>query len=335
MIHLSAIQNKLLIQLYKDTINQISKELEETRRMLEDTQESLDKSQKENTELRKTVNTLRNSLVEICKVEGSIKISKVDDTTLKIQKASYPLLNNKKTLILENNYAPEIIYKNIVSYIHDYPQEFIQYIGNNKFNITDEDKSLELIKNIMTNNIDYTVNIDYALNKEQMNSKINEYQTQLEQNPNISLISKNRIHGKMYECHCSKITGAQLWNNAPKYYLNQFRLTNNDIGCDLIDIGNKILYQCKYYASSLTKLDLITFIRTIDIFRSLDSEYESILLVPDMSVVPQDLCNLNFVINEMKFTVNSTNKCIDNNNTNNNNCNTNNSTSIDINNDST
>lgn len=64
-----------------------------------------------------------------------------------------------------------------------------------------------------------------------------------------------------------------------------------DIGCDLIDINNKILYQCKKYGSKLFNKDLETFYRTIDIFTKQDPEYDYYLIVNDLSIVSNEVKN--------------------------------------------
>lgn len=294
LLHLSSIKNQTLNQMYKDLINQLTKEIEDKNNQIKELQniiyaknETIDNQSKLINTQSKRIQELEHTCVEIFKSEGSIKLSRVSDSTYKLQKANYPLLNDYKTILLSNTYTPDLTYRNIVSYISDFPQPYIQYLGNNKFNILDINKTTELINNILTGKVEFKVTEPINPN---IDKQIEEYENLLN-NDSLTIPELNRIKGKLYECECAKEYDAQLWNNASKFYLNQFRLTNLDIGCDLIDINNKILYQCKKYGSKLFNKDLETFYRTIDIFTKQDPEYDYYLIVNDMSIVSNEVKN--------------------------------------------
>lgn len=203
---------------------------------------------------------------------GSIKILIVSDNEIKIQNTSYELLKTKGTLKIYTNYDHKIIYDNIKTIIKDNPTDYIQYIENNKFYISNTEKAIELIENIINGRYELCVS------NKNFDEEIKKYR-----NP------ENK--GKLYEYQCAKHFNVILWKNVSEVYLKTYNLNKKDVGVDLIDVKNKILYQCKNYNTRLNMSKLATFERTFKLFKSKDEEWKQILIVNDINKLSSDVIN--------------------------------------------
>lgn len=131
------------------------------------------------------------------------------------------------------NYMKKLVKDNVFDFIYKYPNSIEIY------EINDLDKFLETISSAKNNNI----SIETECNIEILIKNTIERWSQ--SNPKLRTL----IEGKLYEYYSLKklSNNIYLWNYLPMEFLNSINHTRNDTGIDMVDIENKILYQCKYY----------------------------------------------------------------------------------------
>lgn len=103
---------------------------------------------------------------------------------------------------------------------------------------------------------------------------------------------KSQINGKLFEYQCVYTLQLILWKNISPEFLITYGLGNNDIGVDLIDINNKILYQCKHFTKTYCgEHNVKTFNNIYKHFHDIDEEWIQILLVSEKTKITKGLLN--------------------------------------------
>lgn len=258
--------------LYKTYVDEVTyNELETTYNELE----------QNNISLKLKYEELRNNFIKANPALGYLKISLENDQQIKVQFATNPLLVNKNTLKLYSGYDANSMFRKIKEEIKEHPIDAISYDTNNKFNITDTKKALEYIDNIM-NNIYYNYNNNKYI-KEEYVELVNEYYKHIEDNTDKGKGNRSRLKGHIYEYQCAYDMKICMQKNLSKTFFIENNLTSKDIGFDLIDVDNKVLYQCKNYSYRICTKMLDTFF----ILRNKLKDYKLKLIVTNIDYIPR------------------------------------------------
>lgn len=258
--------------LYKTYIDEVTyNELETTYNELE----------QNNISLKLKYEELRNNFIKANPALGYLKISLENDQQIKVQFATNPLLVNKNTLKLYSGYDANNMYRKIKEEIKEHPIDAISYDTNNKFNITDTKKALEYIDNIM-NNIYYNYNNNKYI-KEEYVKLVDEYYKNMEDNTDKGKGNRSRLKGHIYEYQCAYDMKICMQKNLSKTFFIENNLTSKDIGFDLIDVDNKVLYQCKNYNYRICTKMLDTFF----VLRNKLKDYKLKLIVTNIDYIPK------------------------------------------------
>ena len=234
-----------------------------------------------NISLKLKYDELRNNFIKANPSLGYLKINLENDRQIKVQFATNPLLVNKNTLKLYSGYDANNMYRKIKEEIKEHPIDAISYDTNNKFNITDTKKALEYIDNIM-NNIYYNYNNNKYI-KEEYVELVNEYYKNMEDKTDKGKGNRSRLKGHIYEYQCAYDMKICMQKNLSKTFFIENNLTSKDIGFDLIDVDNKVLYQCKNYSYRICTKMLDTFF----ILRNKLKDYKLKLIVTNIDYIPR------------------------------------------------
>ena len=185
---------------------------------------------------------------------GSVEIkevtnTKTGETQILIQDASYTLSEKANTLFMYTGIDSHKVYNKIISYIAAHPIEDIKCISKNKLFINDKDKALKYIDDIINDKVQ--TNEDSNINP----NFDDEFATLISSVPITS-----QAKGKIFEYECAKALNATLWKNVSSQFLIDNNFTKQDIGIDLLDKKNKIVYQCKNYNKPVKKENITTFL---------------------------------------------------------------------------
>lgn len=107
-----------------------------------------------------------------------------------------------------------------------------------------------------------------------------------------------QTYGFLFESEMSRKYSAFLYKDIPKYILIDFGLNHKDTGIDLVDLKNKILYQCKCYTTTkLTLTDsLKRSLKMLKKFQSIDPDYQLKFLFNEGIDVDQEVLDLHIPI---------------------------------------
>lgn len=266
-----------LLDKYYESIRTIE-ELEVTYNDLAITYNELEQS---NISLKLKYEELKNNFIKANPSLGYLKISLENDRQIKVQFATNPLLVNKNTLKLYSGYDANNMYRKIKEEIKEHPIDAISYDTNNKFNITDTKKALEYIDNIM-NNIYYNYNNNKYI-KEEYVKLVDEYYKNMEDNTDKGKGNRSRLKGHIYEYQCAYDMKICMQKNLSKTFFIENNLTSKDIGFDLIDVDNKVLYQCKNYNYRICTKMLDTFF----VLRNKLKDYKLKLIITNIDYIPK------------------------------------------------
>ena len=260
--------------LYKTYVDEVTyNELETTYNELE----------QNNISLKLKYEELRNNFIKANPALGYLKISLENDQQIKVQFATNPLLVNKNTLKLYSGYDANSMFRKIKEEIKEHPIDAISYDTNNKFNITNTEKALEYIDNIM-NNIYYNYNNNKYI-KEEYVTLVDEYYKNMEDKTDKGKGNRSRLKGHIYEYQCAYDMKICMQKNLSKTFFIENNLTSKDIGFDLIDVDNKVLYQCKNYSYRICTKMLDTFF----VLRNKLKDYKLKLIVTNIDYIPKTI----------------------------------------------
>lgn len=253
---------------------------------------------KDNEELRLKNMNLEDKIKELTTplnrlISNIIKIIHVEDDIYKIYlcKASQSSRETENMKILRY-YNADDVYKIFKNTFNEYKElSFGKKISKPyMYQINDYDtclKCFDEIKNNTFNEENYGVDIDFKV-KQLFDYYKDTYDKFVEQK-NISKIASTK--GKLYEFDILKQLKSlhpnndiYIWNFIPIRYRNEYNTIRNDIGKDIVDFTDKVIYQCKCYDSDvILSSDLITFMDEIDFYK--DNGFKFKLVVPDIAVI--------------------------------------------------
>ena len=276
--------SELLMKQYMDITNNNKLMKLENEQIKEITEElALD-----HEELQNKYNKLRHDFEQANPSLGYLKISIANNQQMKIQFGTTPLLTNNDTLKLYTGYDAKKMYDKIRAEIKEHPIDAISYDNHNKFNITDTTKALQYIDDIM-NNIYYTYSENKYIKQEykelvdryiKLTNRLNE---EMNENTCRNLVKRiANIKGFIYEYQCAYDFKLCQQRNISKTFFIENSLTSKDIGFDLIDINNKVLYQCKHYSGRISIKHLQTFFR----FRDKLQDYKLRIITNNKKFIP-------------------------------------------------
>lgn len=290
IMHKNAIENKSIEKYINNIIKELENKIKNMQNNIEEYKQLLvvkdeiivkknnviEKQEELIVEKDITIDNLKTKLIEITPPNGSVSITILDENEgrAKILHTNYPQIKRENTMYIITDINHEKIYKKINAFISDFPTEYIRNEKNNKYYITDKQKALQYIYDIIDDKIPITYN------NSNLESNIEKY---------------NDNKPKQYEYLSALKFNAIPWNNLPYSFLTKYGLNKKDIGIDLIEPINKIAYQCKYYVSKYTKINITknldTFIRTVNIFKTYDTEWKSFLIVAYKDKCSNDVLN--------------------------------------------
>lgn len=266
----------------RETIKRKNEQLLEYEELFKVQENTINEQENTIVEQMQTIENLNKTILKLNVLKGSFKVSMLSENEIILQQEKYKLLQDKRTLLLKETITDDECLKRIKSAVKYYNPPFIRQICNNRYKIFDVDKTLEFIDMILDDKYVLETVLDDKFYIEYKNIKEN---------------NDLMINGKKFEYVCAYTKCAILWKNIPYFYLNKFNLDNRDIGVDLMDPKCKILYQCKHYTSkTLTMNDLLTFERTVNIFKTIDSEWKGIILLSNESKEVDDSVKNNYEI---------------------------------------
>ena len=200
------------------------------------------------------------------KFMGSIKISKVSDSVIKLNAENYNQVANGSEFVIENVDHPDMILNDLNKFIpeaiHLKPNKHRNYYEIDEFS-----QAIDEIKRFIKGDI---VIQDFKFNEKEFAITVDRYK----KNPTAQL------KGKVFELMMSKKYNAFVYSDLPISFLSKFGLTRVDKGIDLIDIKRKYLYQCKYTEKNLSMSDKLK--RSLALcakFQLIDSQFKLFLIV--------------------------------------------------------
>lgn len=206
-------------------------------------------------------------------LKGSLKIT-ITENNLKLHPENYNQVSKsskENTLIIPNIIDSSNYRDKIFNYI-ELGLSKVFSIGKNRNSFiinagyTNEQVIEEIQEILKLDEFD----ISFKFNEIAYKEYLEKYKT----NPSSQLL------GFIFEFEMSKKYQSHRYSDVPKIYLQKFGLTNKDTGIDLIDIPNKILYQCKYYE---TKIDISESLQRsramLEKFKSVDDNFQLKLIV--------------------------------------------------------
>lgn len=217
------------------------------------------------------IRTQNKEIMQIKYLKGSLKIN-ISDSSCKLQAENYNQVTHKDNSIIIPNLINSINYRDkIYNYIKSGLSKNISIGKNiNTFIIKDGVSNKEIIDEIQL-----IIHMeDFDINFEFNETKYKELLEKYNSNPSPQL------KGFIFEFEMSKKYGIHRYADIPKIYLQQFGLTNKDTGIDLIDIPNKILYQCKYYEKIIDVTDSLMRSKSmLEKFREVNEDFQLKIIV--------------------------------------------------------
>lgn len=240
-------------------------------------------------ELEKTISKIT------CKDNGSVKIKIINRKSVKLQYDNYNQVETKNSIVIRNVKDSKFKCKELYDFIHENNIEYIKTSDcRNIYEITDSTKindAITFFNNFISNNENFNTDYSFNFNNEKYIELIKKYE--IDNSP--------RLRGFLYELEASKFFNAFLYHDLPKSFLNKFKLNNVDKGIDLINIRDKVCYQCKCYKCKISLTESLQ--RTLNLYEkihSIDNEFKLVLLVNDINLVSDDVLDL-FNVQEMIF----------------------------------
>ena len=201
---------------------------------------------------------------------GSIKIKKITKTLLKLQCEHYNQVETKDSFVINDINEPSIYLELIKKYVEKHNDILLEKTATkNVYKTVSFKRGCHLIKDLITTTKLNVFDNKFKFNKKYYKKTIKKY--------NIS--KSPQLKGKVFECQMSKKYNAFLWKDLPITFLNKFGFNRKDIGIDLVDTKNKILYQCKYVKDLYYTDSLKRTFNVYDKIKSIDSDYKLYLIV--------------------------------------------------------
>lgn len=251
---------------------------------LEDEINELDKQIKE-LETKKI--NLESKLIETNSLNGSLKLS-FSNNELKIHHENYNQVQGFKDFVIQNIFDSKSKRDKIYYFVKEHRSNVLEIGRNRNHYIIKHGFDKEHIINHVQ-----TILIFKPFEPFQFN--INEYILRLTR---YKIDKSIQSYGFLFESEMSRKYNAFLYKDIPKHILIDFGLTHKDTGIDLVDLKNKILYQCKCYTT--TKLSISDSIqrslKMLKKFQSIDPDYQLKFLFNEGIDVDQDVLDLHVPI---------------------------------------
>lgn len=244
----------------------------------------LDKQIKE-LEIKKI--ELETKLQETNSLNGSIKLS-FSDNELKLHHENYNQVQGVKDFVIQNIFNSKSKRDKIYYFVKERLSNVLEIGRNRNHYLIKHGFDKEHIINHVQ-----TILISKSFEPFQFN--INEYILRLTR---YKIDKSIQSYGFLFESEMSRKYNAFLYKDIPKHILIDFGLTHKDTGIDLVDLKNKILYQCKCYTT--TKLSISDSIqrslKMLKKFQSIDPDYQLKFLFNEGIDVNQDVLDLHVPI---------------------------------------
>ena len=210
--------------------------------------EQIDKKRhKENLSLREIIEKQNDGMKSI---EGEIEIQPLDTDTYYLHMNQFKTTDKNPSFhyVYMNN--AEVVWRNFIYYSSNGLTPNIEYLGKSKVKGNIDDIT-EIINKIIKKEFAPTISIEKSIKA--LDDKYN------------GSTSKMARYGVEFELYCAK-----------KYNIPPFRfgnsesigLTHKDVGCDLLDVENKIAAQCKRIGGNIYYNHVKSFINFVDFLKS-------------------------------------------------------------------
>ena len=230
---------------------------------------------------------LESKLIEANSLNGSIKLS-FDKNELKLHHENYNQVQGSKDFVIQNIFNSKSKRDKIYYFVKEHLSNVLEigrnrnhYIINHGFN---QDNVVEHIRMILK-----------SKSFEQFQFNTDEYIIRLTR---YKIEKSIQSYGFLFESEMSKKYHAFLYKDIPKHILIDFGLDHKDTGIDLVDLKNKILYQCKCYTTTkLTLTDsLKRSLKMLKKFQSIDQDYQLKFIFNEGIDVDQEVLDLHVPI---------------------------------------
>ena len=235
----------------------------------------LEEQQKLIEEIRKENEALKQKLIQYDSLKDSIKIKQLPNGKYHLSAKSYNQVKTNNSDVIEDlenvKKFNEYIYNNISKNEYD----FIKTTDKKHFyTITNIEKVKDLIISLAEEyNKIYDSKDNFKFNEAEYNKRLENY------NKTNSPKSK----GFLFESLMSKKYNANLWKDKSDEFVKKFNVPNEDVGIDLIDEKNKIVYQCKYVKTICLSEQLKRTLNIFEKIKSIDDSYKLVLLCSNES----------------------------------------------------
>lgn len=240
-------------------------------------------------ELVKQVTELKGQLIQLEYLKGSVKFKFRDDDNVKVQSEKYEQVCGEDDFVYAG-YDSVHIKNKVYEYIKAGKSHFLTITDKkHSFKIVNDDVSrtqiIEEIKRIIRSKeivASFEFNVqEYALRRARyvMERSVQSY-------------------GFLFESEMSRKYNAFLYKDIPELCMQEFGLDHKDTGIDLVDLKNKILYQCKCYTTTkLTLTDsLKRSLKMLKKFQSIDPDYQLKFIFNEGIDVDQEVLDIHVPI---------------------------------------